>query len=124
MGGISRVNGGVVAATGFYGYQPIFLKVAGTNVGTADTGGSGSAVVEGNFQKAVRAIQRVASIVYLGTRADDQFVVAVDGPTAQAYISANTDSDVAAAVQALVRTVTGVSGATVTDVSGLAASSL
>lgn len=123
MGGISRINGGVVAE-GFYGYQPIFLKVVGSNVGTADTGGGTSAVVEGNFQKSIRAIQRVASIVYLGTRADGQFVVAVDGTTAQAYVSANTDTDVAAAVQALIRAVTGVSGAVVTDVTGLAASSL
>lgn len=120
MGGISRIHGGPVAE-GFYGYQPIFLKVAGTNVGTADSGGGTSAVVDGNWTKSIRAIQRLASVVYLGTRANDQFVVAVDGPTAQAYISSNSDTDVAAAIQALVRTVTGVSGATVTDVSGLAA---
>jgi hypothetical protein len=106
------------------GYQMTFLKIAGTNVGTADTGGGTTAIVEGNFTKAIRAIQQIGSIVYIGTRADNQFVVAVDAATINPYVSANTDTDVAAAVDAVVTAATGVAAVTVTNVSGLAAGSL
>jgi hypothetical protein len=81
--GISRVNGSVTTPVGFYGGAPAVVKVHVTNVGTADTGGSGSAIVEGNFTKAIRAIQTVASIVFIGTRGDDGFCVIVDSNTAQ-----------------------------------------
>ena len=125
MAGIDRVHGGVVSPVTLHGgYQMTFLKVAGTNVGTADTVGAGGAITDGNFAKAIRAIQTVATVVYIGTRANDQFVVAVDGasaqPTGPAY---DTDSSptVEERVQVLVRAATGVSGATVTDISGLAA---
>lgn len=83
MAGISRVNGGVIAPAGFYGYSPSVVKVYASNVGTADTGGSGTAITEGNFTKAIRAIQTIASIVFIGTRGDDGFLVIVDAPTAQ-----------------------------------------
>lgn len=111
--GISRVNGGA-AAGAFYGYQPTFYLIAGTNVGTANSGGGTSAIVEGNYEKAIRAIQRYASIVFVGPQSNNGFVVAIDAATANAYVSANTDTDVAAALQAAIRTVTSVSGATVT----------
>lgn len=83
MAGISRVHGGVVAETLTGGYQMTWLTVAGTNVGTADSGGAGTAITEGNFTKAIRAIQTVATTVYIGPRADGGFVVALDGATAQ-----------------------------------------
>jgi hypothetical protein len=83
MAGISRVNGSVIAPAGFYGYSPSVVKVYASNVGTADTGGSGTAIVEGNFTKAIRAIQTIASIVFIGTRGNDGFLVIVDAPTAQ-----------------------------------------
>lgn len=127
MAGIDRVNGSVVnpvTLTG--GYQMVFLKVAGTNVGTADTGGSGVAIVEGNFTKAIRAIQTVATTVYIGTRANNQFVVALDGATAQPTGPAfNTDSTptVAERIKAVVDAATGVA-TTVTDISGLEAGNL
>ena len=86
--GISRVNGGVTAETLSGGYQMTFLKVTGSSVGTADTqatnaDGTKAAIVEGNWSKALRLIQTIATIVYIGPRADGGFVIAVDGATAQ-----------------------------------------
>jgi len=105
-----KVNG-LTTAGSFYGYDPIILKVSGTNVGTADTASADgvAAFTEGNFSKAIRAIQTQMSIVHIGERADDQFVVMVDSATANAYVSSNSDSDVAAAVDALVTAATSVS---------------
>jgi hypothetical protein len=83
MAGISRVNGGVVAETLTGGYQTQYFLVTGTSVATADSGGSGSAITEGTFTKAIRAIQTVATTVFIGPRADGGFVVGLDGATAQ-----------------------------------------
>lgn len=111
MAGISRVNGGVVAETLHGGYQMTFLKITGTNIGTADTGGSGSAITEGNWQKSIRALQTIATTVYLGPRADNGFIVAVDGATAQptgpAYDTDATPT-VAERVKAVLDAATGV----------------
>jgi hypothetical protein len=104
MGGISRVNGGVVANSGFYGMSPTVLKIYASNVGLADTGGSGTAIVEGNFSKAIRAIQTVASIVFIGTRGDDGFLVIVDQPSAQPT-GAAYDSDASPTVTERVKAV-------------------
>ena len=98
-----RTNGGP-AAGAFYGYQPTFLLVTGTNIGTADTGGAGSAIVEGNWSKALRAIATVGSIVFVGPRSDDGFVVAVDAATA----SDNGEASVAARVDTVVTAATSV----------------
>ena len=93
------------------GYQQTFLKITGTNVGTADSGGAGTAITEGNFTKAIRAIQTVATISWIGPRADGGFVVMVDGATAQptgpAYDTDSTPT-VAERVKAVVDTGTGV----------------
>jgi len=121
--GISRKNGTVVNPAGFYGYTPLVLKVAGTNVGTADSVAGDGSITLGNFSKAIRAIELAASLIYVGARANNQFVVIIDGPSASPYVSANTDTDVAAAIAARVGAATGVS-TTVTDVSTLAAGSL
>jgi uncharacterized protein with NAD-binding domain and iron-sulfur cluster len=111
-----KVNGLTVAGS-FYGYDPIILKIAGTNVATADTASVDgvAAFTEGNLSKAIRAIQTQMSIVHIGERADDQIVIMVDSATANAYVSANTDTDVAAAVDALVTAATSVS-TTVTEI--------
>jgi hypothetical protein len=114
MAGITRVHG-TAAAGGFYGYQPLILKIAGTGVGNAG--------IDGNFEKAVKAIQQRASIVFIGTRSNNQFVVILDAATANAYVSANDDTDIAAAIDAVVTAATSVS-TTVTDISGLAAGDL
>jgi len=112
----AKVNG-LTTAGSFYGYDPIILLIAGTNVGTADTASTDgvAAFTAGNFSKAISAIQTQMSIVHVGERADDQFVVMVDAATANAYVSANTDADVAAAVDALVTAATSVS-TTVTEI--------
>lgn len=124
MAGIDRVHGGVVSPVTLHGgYQMTFLKVAGTGVGTADSVGAGGAITDGNFAKAIRAIQSIATTVYIGTRADNQFVVALDGATAQptgpAYDTDSTPS-VAERIKAVIDAATGVT-TTVTDISGLAA---
>ena len=99
-----RTNGGP-AAGAFYGYQPTFYLVTGTNVGTADTGGAGSAIVEGNWSKALRAIATVGSIVFVGPRADNGFCVAVDVATA----TDNGEASVATRIDTVVSAATGVS---------------
>ncbi len=83
MATIERVNGTITTPAGFYGMSPAVVKVYVTNVGTADTGGGTTAITEGNFTKAIRAIQTIANIVFIGTRGDDGFLVIVDSPTAQ-----------------------------------------
>ena len=125
--GISRVNGSVTTPVGFYGGAPAVVKVHVTNVGTADTGGSGTAIVEGNFTKAIRAIQTVASIVFIGTRGDDGFCVIVDSNTAQPTGPAyDTDASptLAERIKAVVDTATSLSSTVVvggTSVLGVAA---
>jgi hypothetical protein len=126
MAGIDRVNGSVVNPVTLHGgYQMVFLKLVDSDSGfTADSGGSGTAITEGGFTKAIRAIQTVASIVYIGTRANGQFVVAVDGATAQPTGPAyDTDSSptVTERVDAVVTAALGTTNITVTDISGLAA---
>jgi hypothetical protein len=111
MAGINRVHGGVTSEFLLSGYQQTFLKITGVNVGTADTGGSGTAITEGNFSKAIRAIQTIATTSYIGPRADIGFIVMVDGSTAQPTGPAyDTDADptVAERVKAVLDAATGV----------------
>lgn len=126
--GITKVHGGVVApATLHGGYPMTFLKVADSSSGfTADTvDGNGNITAEGGFAVAVRAIQQMATIVFIGTRANGQFVVGIDSSSANPFVSANTDSSVAAAVDfAITATSTFGDTITVTDISGLAAGNL
>ena len=75
-----RVNG-APAAGAFYGYQPLVLKIAATNVGTADSGGNGSAIVEGNYTKTVRAVQQLGSMVVMGAQTNNTFACIVDAAT-------------------------------------------
>ena len=105
----AKVNG-LTTAGSFYGYDPIILKITGTNVATADTASADgvAAFTKGNLAKALEAIQTQMSVVHVGERADNLICVMVDATTANAFVSANTDSDVPAAVKALVDTATGV----------------
>lgn len=105
----AKVNG-LTTAGSFYGYDPIILKITGTNVATADTASADgvAAFTKGNLAKALEAIQTQMSVVHVGERADNLICVIVDATTANAFVSANTDSDVPAAVKALVDTATGV----------------
>jgi hypothetical protein len=45
------------------GYQPLLINVAGTGVATADTGGNGTAIVEGTRTRAVRAIATLGTVL-------------------------------------------------------------
>jgi len=84
MPGISRIHGGVTAEFLLSGYQQTFLKITGTDVGTADSvNGTTGAITDGNLSKAIRAIQTIATISYIGPRHNDGFIVLVDGATAQ-----------------------------------------
>lgn len=115
MPGITRVHG-TTSAGGFYGLQPLIFLVGNSanTVGTADTlDGNGLITAEGNFTKAVRAIQERASIVFLGPRSNAGFCVFVDN-TANPYVSANTDTDVAAALVAAIEAATGLTDVSVT----------
>lgn len=127
MAGITKVHGGVVAPVTLHGgYQMSFYKIADSASGfTADTLVNGKITVEGGFAKAIRLIQTVASIVYIGTRADGQFVVAVDGATAQPTGPAY-DTDTSPTFEERLEAVMEGSAdfgntITVTDISGLAA---
>ena len=111
MAGISRVNGGVVAATLSGGYQTQYFLVTGTAIGSADTGGGTTAIVEGNFSKSVRAIQTIATTVFIGPTSSGGFVVGLDGATAQptgpAYDTDSTPT-VAERLKAVIDAATGV----------------
>jgi hypothetical protein len=122
--GITRVYGNAVTpnpATLHGGYPIKFLKVVDSGSGfTADTTSGGKITAEGGFTVAIRAIQTLATIVYIGARANGQFVVGIDASTANPYVSANTDTDILAAVDAaIVATPTFGDTITVTDVSNL-----
>jgi hypothetical protein len=81
MAGISRVHGQAVPGA-FYGLAPLVLKVADSGSGfTAASGGGTSAITEGGYDKAVRAVESLGSIVWLGTQADATFTCIVDSAT-------------------------------------------
>lgn len=130
MAGIDRIHGSVVNPASFAsGYSMTFLKVAVSGITlAADTvNGTTGAITEGNFTKAVRIIQNVASIVYLGARANGQFVVAVDGATAQPTGEAyNSDTSPTVTERLKADLEAGLSGSTftITDISTLEASSI
>ena len=130
MAGINRVHGNVISpATLTGGYPMVFLKIADSGSGfTADTGGDTTPIVEGGYTVAIRAIQTIATIVYLGARANAQFVVAVDGSTAQptgpAYDTDATPT-VTERIEAVIEaTATFGNTITVTDISDLVAGNL
>lgn len=93
--GITRVHG-EAAAGAFYGLQPIVVNIAATGKFTADTvtsggGTSGDILVsEGGYAKAVKALETLASIVWLGTQANDSFTAVVDGTSFNTGAGATT----------------------------------
>jgi hypothetical protein len=131
MTGISRIHGGVTSETLHGGYQMTILKVAAnSNQFTADSvDGTTGAITEGGFSRAIRAIQTIATTVYIGTRANGQFVVAVDGATAQPTGPAY-DTDASPTVTERIKAVLEANltdltlTATVTDISGLVSGNL
>ena len=87
-----KVNG-KVASGAFYGYQPLVLKIADSGSGfTAATGGTSQSapLVEGGYDKAVRAIQTLGSIVVMGAQTNASIAVIVDAATFNAGAGATT----------------------------------
>jgi len=93
--GITRLNGSAQAGA-FYGYQPRWFEVADTGYDTTP------GAVDSNFEKAVRAIESIATIVILGTPGTGGFMVAVDGNTFDGYTSGGTPVAAAAALEAVI----------------------
>lgn len=71
--GITRIHGGAAAGTFHGGYQLRWFEVADTGYDTTP------GIVDSKFEKAVRAIENVATIVVLGAPGTGGFMVGVDG---------------------------------------------
>lgn len=81
--GVAKVHGQVLPDTMTGGYRTTFLKIGNAernfNTSTLVAG----VLVEGGFDKAIQAIQKVATTVYIGPNEDRGIIVGVDGITAQ-----------------------------------------
>ena len=89
-----RVHG-FVAAGGFYGYQPLVIKVADSGSGfTVDAPSSeataGATIVPGGYSKAVKAIETLGSIVVMGAQTNASIAFIVDAATFNAGAGATT----------------------------------
>ena len=105
-----KVNG-KASAGAFYGYQPLAIKIADSGSGfTAATGGTSQAapLVEGGYDKAVRGIETLGSIVWLGSQLDASIFVVVDGATFNAG-AGQTTSGAYGALKDAVASATGIS---------------
>jgi len=116
---LSRFNG-AAAAGAFYGYSPLVIKLACTAGFTANSGGSGSAITEGGYEKVVRAIQQLGSIIWLSGQNDDALTVIVDLPTFNAGAGATTSGAYGALKDAVLANRAGSGSLTVTTSSTLA----
>lgn len=110
MAGIDRVNGAPSAEAFYGGYQPLVIKVENNGVFTANTGGGTTAIVEGGYAKAVKALQTVGSIVWLGTQTANSFTAVVDGATVNRGAGATTAGTWGALKDALASEVGGAAG--------------
>lgn len=70
--GITRIHGTAIPQTLTGGYQLAWYSIAGTGFDT------NYATVNSNFEKAVRAIETVATVVILGTPGSAGFMVGID----------------------------------------------
>lgn len=111
MAGIARKNGSPLAGA-FYGLQPTVVLITTTNLMTADTGGGTTEIVEGGRTKAIRALQTVASIVWLGGQhgGNDYVCAVVDGATLNNGAGLTTAGAFGALKDALAAEVGGVPG--------------
>lgn len=79
--GIARVHG-QPAAGAFYGYTPVVVKIAATGKFTADTvNGTTGAITDGGYATAIKLVQTVGSIVWLGAQTANTFTAVVDFPS-------------------------------------------
>lgn len=107
---------GKVAAGAFYGYQPLVIKIADSGSGfTAATGGTSQAdpLVEGGYDKAVRGIQQLGSIVWMGAQTNASVCAIVDGATFNAGPGATT-AGAYGALKDAIASATGISASNLT----------
>jgi len=97
---------GQAAPGAFFGYTPLVIKVtdSATTSFTADTTDTATGVItEGGYSKAVKAMQTLGSIIWLGARTDAQyFTCIVDQPSFNAGGGAITTSAYGALKDAMV----------------------
>ena len=112
--GILRIHGTAIPETLTGGYQLAWFQVASTTTDFSASLGT----VGGAFEGAVRAIEKDATIVVLGTPTSAGFVVGIDAATAWGRDDHTGYAGYAAAadLQAAVRDFTGVANASVTSV--------
>ena len=115
----SRFNG-AAAAGAFYGYTPLVIKLACTAGFTANSTAADGAITDGGFEKVVRAVQQLGSIVWLSAQNDDALTVIVDGPTFNAGPGATTSGAYGALKDAVLANRAGSGSLTVTTSSTLA----
>ena len=115
MPGFTRVHG-TATTYAFYGLQPVVLLIAKDNTFTASAmDANGKLVTEGGFDKGVKAIETVASIVWLGadqdsTNGGDTMAVIVDGTNFNNGAGQTTDGTYGALKDALVSQLGGSAG--------------
>ena len=119
MPGVTKVHGRVLPDSMSGGYRTTFLKIGNAQRDFSTSTLVSGALVEGGFDKAIKAIQKVASTVYIGPNEDRGIIVGVDGITAQptgaAYDSDATPS-VAERIKAEVDTALNTTTTTVSEV--------
>lgn len=118
--GITRVNGTAQPGTFHGGYQLEWYKVEHNSVNFATNYNTPNS----NFEKAVRAIENVATVVVLGTPTSAGFVVGIDDASyfgrgdATGFVD-NSVATLKSAIEAAVGTTATVTGLTLSGV-GLA----
>ena len=119
MPGVTKVHGRVLPDSMSGGYRTTFLKIGNAQRDFSTSTLVSGALVEGGFDKAIKAIQKVASTVYIGPNEDRGIIVGVDGITAQptgpAYDTDSTPS-VAERIKAEVDTALNTTTTTVSEV--------
>lgn len=73
--GITRIHGTASAGTFTGGYQIRWFKIAGTGFDTS------YGTVNSNYEKAIRGVETVATVVVAGVPAAGGFIVGLDGAT-------------------------------------------
>ena len=107
MADVGRFNGSPAAGS-FYGYQFVVIKVANSNnVFTADSGGAGTAITEGGYAKAVKALGQISSLICLGAQANGSFCAIVDAATVNAGPGGTTSGAYGALKDAMVSQIGG-----------------
>jgi hypothetical protein len=81
MPGVAKVHGRVLPDSMSGGYRTTFLKIGNAQRDFSTSTLVEGVLVEGGFDKAIKAIQKVATTVYIGPNEDRGIIVGVDGIT-------------------------------------------